>query len=64
MIQSEVKSLRGDLKEKCTFTEPLNNNDNNNDNNNNIINRNNNSNSNDDDNNNILHKTDLHKQSS
>ena len=63
MIQSEVMSLRGELKEKTTFMEPLNNNDNTN-NNNNIINRNNNSNSNDDDNNNILHKTDLHKQSS
>ena len=57
-------SLRGELKEKSTFIEPLNNNDNNNNNNNNIINRNNNSNSNDDDNNNILHKTNLHKQSS
>ena len=55
-------SLRGELKEKTTFMEPLNNNDNTN-NNNNIINRNNNSNSNDD-NNNILHKTNLHKQSS
>ena len=63
MIQSEVMSLRGELKEKSTFMEPLNNNDNTN-NNNNIINRNNNSNSNDDDNNNILHKTNLHKQSS
>ena len=62
MIQSEVMSLRGELKEKTTFMEPLNNNDNTN-NNNNIINRNNNSNSNDD-NNNILHKTNLHKQSS
>ena len=63
MIQSEVMSLRGELKEKTTFMEPLNNNDNTN-NNNNIINRNNKSNSNDDDNNNILHKTNLHKQSS
>ena len=63
MIQSEIMSLRGELKEKSTFIEPLNNNGNDN-NNNNIINRNNNGNSNDDDNNNILHKTNLHKQSS